>query len=89
MGTFKTATPFDGSGAHGLLVSHGFFYGDKGTPFGLDAKTGDPGFANPGASDYSLKPGSPALAAFRPLACVPADFRGVPFRAAPVRRRAP
>ena len=88
MGAFKTTTPFDGSGAHGLLVSHCFFYGDKSAPFGPDAKTGDPLFANPGASDYSLKPGSPALANFRPLACVPADFRGAPFRTAP-RHRAP
>lgn len=31
------------------------------------------------ARDYSLRPDSPALANFRPLACVPADFRGVPW----------
>lgn len=86
MGTFKTTTPFDGSGAHGLLVSHCFFYGGKSAPFGLDARTGDPLFADSAASDYSLRPGSPALAGFRPLACVPADFRGVPFRAAPPKR---
>ena len=79
MGTHRTATPFDGSGEHGLLVSHGFFYGDKSKAFGLGGRTGDPLFANPAASDYSLKPGSSALAAFRPLQCVPADFRGIPF----------
>ena len=89
MGTLKTDRAFDGSGANGLLVSNCFFLNPKGV-FGPDAKSGDPLFANPAGRDYSLKPGSPALAAFRPLQCVPADFRGVPFRAAaPARRRAP
>ena len=88
MGTHKSKRAFDGSGANGLLVSHCFFTGGKAV-FGLDAKSGDPRFANPDAHDYSLRPGSPALAAFRPLQCVPADFRGVPFRAAPAHAARP
>ena len=82
MGTLKTDRDFDGSGANGLLVSNCFFLNPKGV-FGTDAKSGDPLFADPGARDYSLKPGSPALANFRPLQCVPADFRGAPYRADP------
>ena len=91
MGTHKSKRAFDGSGANGLLVSHCFFTGGKGV-FGLEAKRGDPRFANPDAHDYSLRPGSPALENYRPLQCVPADFRGIPFRGAsaatPVRPRA-
>ena len=90
MGAHQSERAFDGSGANGLLVSHCFFTGGKGV-FGLDVKSGDPRFADPAARDYSLRPGSPALAAFRPLQCVPADFRGIPFRGAsaatPVRPR--
>ena len=69
----------DGSGTNGLLVSNCFFYNEKGR-FGLNALSGDPGFADPSASDYSFRPDSPALANFRPLQCVPIDFRGKPFR---------
>ena len=68
----------DGSGKNGLLVSNCFFYKAKGA-FGMNAKSGDPGFANAEKSDYALRPDSPALANFSLLQCVPTDFRGVPF----------
>ena len=73
---------FDGSGAKGLLVSNCFFYNANGV-FGQNALTGDPLFADAANSDYALQTNSPALANFRPFQCIPTDFRGVPFRAAP------
>ncbi len=72
----------DGSGKNGLLVSNCFFYNEKGA-FGLKALSGDPHFVNPDKSDYAFRPDSPALANFRPLQCVPVDFRGNPYRARP------
>ena len=69
----------DGSGNKGLLVSNCFYYNPKGV-FGLNALSGDPLFANAEASDYSFAPNSPALRNFRPLKCVPVDFRGKPFQ---------
>ena len=68
----------DGTGTNGLLASNNFFYGANGV-FGLDALSGDPLFADAANADYALRTDSPALANFRPLACVPADFRGVPW----------
>ena len=68
----------DGTGTNGLLASNNFFYGANGV-FGLDALSGDPLFADAANADYALRADSPALANFRPLACVPADFRGVPW----------
>lgn len=38
-----------------------------------------PLFADAANADYALRADSPALANFRLLACVPADFRGVPW----------
>ncbi len=73
---------FDGSGAKGLLVSNCFFYNANGV-FGQNALSGDPLFADAANSDYALQASSPALANFRPFQCIPTDFRGVPFRAAP------
>jgi hypothetical protein len=68
----------DGSGKNGLLVSNCFFYNEKGV-FGLKALSGDPLFVDPDKSNYALRPDSPALANFRPLQCVPVDFRGKPL----------
>ena len=67
---------YDGSGTNGLLVSNNFFYNANGVS-GLNALYGDPLFTDAASTNYSLRADSPALANFRPLECVPADFRGV------------
>lgn len=82
MSSHQTDLFFDGSGTNGLTVANCFFANPK-SVFGMNALSGDPHFADPDAGDYSFRADSPALRNFKPLPCVPADFRGKPFAGQP------